>query len=220
MGDRGNSILERRSQERIRESTESVQRVVARCRRMGGRDWCWLLRLCPSSSQLLIVRYFFADQTEDLLSSPVQVKHPFTGVSSERVAKRLASKVGVIALPGSFFSPPFENAEDDSYIRFCESSRFCRSALRLLIRAKRVSQLSQTSLLIFFAKYLRDSRSSIGYGRLCLKTNEISTDCTMVSITSAQREDLAACTRRVLLAKSRQYTVESLAGASQRLLEW
>ncbi|GAA5968566.1 hypothetical protein JCM3765_003513 [Sporobolomyces pararoseus] len=46
------------------------------------------------------------------------VKHPFEGSSSEQVAKMLASKVGVIALPGTFFSPPFKDVKEDRFIRF------------------------------------------------------------------------------------------------------
>ncbi|GAA5873313.1 hypothetical protein JCM16303_001089 [Sporobolomyces ruberrimus] len=48
----------------------------------------------------------------------VYVKHPFEGTPSETVSKMLASKVGVIALPGTFFSPPFKDVKEDRYIRF------------------------------------------------------------------------------------------------------
>ncbi|ORY54484.1 pyridoxal phosphate-dependent transferase [Leucosporidium creatinivorum] len=46
------------------------------------------------------------------------VKHPFSGVSSEVVASRLGQYVGITVLPGTFFSPPFANIDDDRYIRF------------------------------------------------------------------------------------------------------
>ncbi|KAI5477786.1 aspartate aminotransferase [Pseudohyphozyma bogoriensis] len=46
------------------------------------------------------------------------VKHPFPGASSELVASRLGSKVGIVVLPGTFFSKPFEDVNDDRYIRF------------------------------------------------------------------------------------------------------
>ncbi|BGO98388.1 hypothetical protein RTG_00833 [Rhodotorula toruloides ATCC 204091] len=46
------------------------------------------------------------------------VKHPYAGVPSEVVAKRLGEYVGVVVLPGTFFSPPFENVDEDRYIRF------------------------------------------------------------------------------------------------------
>ncbi|GAA5826270.1 hypothetical protein JCM11251_007233 [Rhodosporidiobolus azoricus] len=46
------------------------------------------------------------------------VKHPYPGASSEFVASRLASLVGVVVLPGTFFSPPFESVDDDRFIRF------------------------------------------------------------------------------------------------------
>ncbi|GAA5932065.1 hypothetical protein JCM3775_004231 [Rhodotorula graminis] len=46
------------------------------------------------------------------------VKHPFAGSSSELVASRLGEHVGVVVLPGTFFSPPFANVDDDRYIRF------------------------------------------------------------------------------------------------------
>ncbi|GAA5855373.1 hypothetical protein JCM9279_001702, partial [Rhodotorula babjevae] len=46
------------------------------------------------------------------------VKHPFAGSSSELVAVRLGEHVGVFVLPGTFFSPPFANVDDDRYIRF------------------------------------------------------------------------------------------------------
>lgn len=49
------------------------------------------------------------------------VKHPFPGASSELVASRLGQYVGVTVLPGTFFAPPFENVEDDRYLRFCGS---------------------------------------------------------------------------------------------------
>jgi aspartate/methionine/tyrosine aminotransferase len=49
-----------------------------------------------------------------------QVRHPYPGVGSELVAKRLASIVGVVVLPGSFFNPPFDDIKDDRYLRFCE----------------------------------------------------------------------------------------------------
>jgi aspartate/methionine/tyrosine aminotransferase len=48
-----------------------------------------------------------------------QVRHPFKGASSELVSQRLAEQVGIVTLPGTFFSPPFANPEqDDRYIRF------------------------------------------------------------------------------------------------------
>ncbi|CEQ39352.1 SPOSA6832_00879, partial [Sporobolomyces salmonicolor] len=46
------------------------------------------------------------------------VKHPFPGASSELVASRLGEHVGVVVLPGTFFSPPFADVHDDRYIRF------------------------------------------------------------------------------------------------------
>ncbi|GAA6015675.1 hypothetical protein JCM10207_008168 [Rhodosporidiobolus poonsookiae] len=46
------------------------------------------------------------------------VKHPFPGAPSELVASRLGKHVGVVVLPGTFFSPPFENVNDDRFIRF------------------------------------------------------------------------------------------------------
>ncbi|GAA5914213.1 hypothetical protein JCM6882_004752 [Rhodosporidiobolus microsporus] len=46
------------------------------------------------------------------------VKHPFPGASSELVASRLGALVGVVLLPGTFFSPPFEDVNDDRFIRF------------------------------------------------------------------------------------------------------
>ncbi|TKA57220.1 hypothetical protein B0A53_01176 [Rhodotorula sp. CCFEE 5036] len=47
------------------------------------------------------------------------VRHPFKGASSELVSQRLAEQVGIVTLPGTFFSPPFANPEqDDRYIRF------------------------------------------------------------------------------------------------------
>ncbi|KAK4052052.1 hypothetical protein OIV83_002346 [Microbotryomycetes sp. JL201] len=46
------------------------------------------------------------------------VMHPFERVSSEEVAKELASKVGVVVLPGTFFSPGFEDVDQDRYLRF------------------------------------------------------------------------------------------------------
>ncbi|BGP13189.1 hypothetical protein JCM10213_000231 [Rhodosporidiobolus nylandii] len=46
------------------------------------------------------------------------VKHPFPGASSQLVAQRLAQHVGVVVLPGTFFSPPFADVGDDRYIRF------------------------------------------------------------------------------------------------------
>ncbi|BGP37128.1 hypothetical protein JCM10450v2_001036 [Rhodotorula kratochvilovae] len=46
------------------------------------------------------------------------VKHPFPGAPSQRVAAALGAKVGVVVLPGTFFSPPFDNVEEDRYIRF------------------------------------------------------------------------------------------------------
>ncbi|KAK4700322.1 hypothetical protein P7C70_g5932, partial [Phenoliferia sp. Uapishka_3] len=46
------------------------------------------------------------------------VKHPFIGVSSEKVAASLAEKVGVVVLPGTFFGPKFELIDDDRYLRF------------------------------------------------------------------------------------------------------
>ncbi|GAA5996974.1 uncharacterized protein JCM10292_006121 [Rhodotorula paludigena] len=46
------------------------------------------------------------------------VKHPYPGASSESVASRLAEHVGIVALPGTFFSPPFDNVDDDAFIRF------------------------------------------------------------------------------------------------------
>ncbi|SCV72646.1 BQ2448_4183 [Microbotryum intermedium] len=49
------------------------------------------------------------------------VKHPFKESSSELVASRLGSQVGIVVLPGTFFGPNFENVDDDRYIRFCES---------------------------------------------------------------------------------------------------
>jgi len=85
---------------------------------MGSRDGCRLFRLCSSlslASSPLGAKLMLQQSIE-------QVKHPFTGVSSELVAKRLARKAGVIALPGSFFSPSFKDVNDDAYIRFCESS--------------------------------------------------------------------------------------------------
>ncbi|GAA6062286.1 hypothetical protein JCM10212_004374, partial [Sporobolomyces blumeae] len=46
------------------------------------------------------------------------VKHPYTNVRSEVVSARLARHVGIVTLPGSFFSPPFDNPNDDRFIRF------------------------------------------------------------------------------------------------------
>ncbi|GAA6029926.1 hypothetical protein JCM8097_009172 [Rhodosporidiobolus ruineniae] len=48
------------------------------------------------------------------------VKHPFPAVPSQLVAQRLGEHVGVVVLPGAFFSPPFEGEDvgEDRYIRF------------------------------------------------------------------------------------------------------
>lgn len=54
-----------------------------------------------------------------LTSHDVQVKHPFEGVPSQKVSQYLAARVGIITLPGTFFSPPFDRIDEDRYIRFC-----------------------------------------------------------------------------------------------------
>ena len=41
------------------------------------------------------------------------VKHPFTGIGSAKVAQALATKVGVLTIPGEFFGAGQEN-----YLRF------------------------------------------------------------------------------------------------------
>ncbi|GAA5828231.1 hypothetical protein JCM3770_005411 [Rhodotorula araucariae] len=46
------------------------------------------------------------------------VRHPFAGAPSARVAARLGAQVGVVVLPGTFFSPPFADVQEDRYIRF------------------------------------------------------------------------------------------------------
>ncbi|GAA5857622.1 hypothetical protein JCM8547_004302 [Rhodosporidiobolus lusitaniae] len=46
------------------------------------------------------------------------VKHPFPSFPSQLVAARLGEHVGVVVLPGTFFSPPFEDVGEDRYIRF------------------------------------------------------------------------------------------------------
>ncbi|BGP22076.1 aspartate aminotransferase [Rhodotorula toruloides] len=59
------------------------------------------------------------------------VKHPFAGVPSELVARRLGERVGVVVLPGTFFSPPFENVDEDRYIRFAVAN-VSEETLRLI----------------------------------------------------------------------------------------
>lgn len=78
---------------------------------MGRRDVWGILRLRESVSD-------FTSSTTDCLA---QVRHPYVGVGSELVAKELASLVGVVVLPGSFFNPPFDDIREDHYLRFCES---------------------------------------------------------------------------------------------------
>lgn len=58
--------------------------------------------------------------SQKLIKSRAQVKHPFPGAPSELVAARLGEHAGVIVLPGTFFSPPFADVNEDRYLRFCE----------------------------------------------------------------------------------------------------
>ncbi|KAJ8085607.1 hypothetical protein PM082_004425 [Marasmius tenuissimus] len=44
------------------------------------------------------------------------VRHPFPGIGSEEVCKRLATEIGVVVLPGAFFGITEE--EDDRWVRF------------------------------------------------------------------------------------------------------
>ena len=57
-------------------------------------------------------------QAEPHVRHTTQVRHPFKGASSELVSQRLAEQVGIVTLPGTFFSPPFADTEQDRYIRF------------------------------------------------------------------------------------------------------
>ncbi|GAA5832893.1 hypothetical protein JCM3766R1_007080 [Sporobolomyces carnicolor] len=72
------------------------------------------------------------------------VKHPFQGTSSEHVAKMLASKVGVIALPGTFFSPPFTDVDKDRFIRFSIANVSTETLSRVPPRLTRLNEIWPT----------------------------------------------------------------------------
>ncbi|GAA6008556.1 hypothetical protein JCM11491_003347 [Sporobolomyces phaffii] len=72
------------------------------------------------------------------------VQHPFEGTSSESVARMLASQVGVVALPGTFFSPPFADINEDRYIRFSIANVSTEVLRQVPARLARLNELWPT----------------------------------------------------------------------------
>ncbi|GAA5894730.1 uncharacterized protein JCM6883_002192 [Sporobolomyces salmoneus] len=72
------------------------------------------------------------------------VKHPFEGTSSEEVAKRLASEVGVITLPGTFFSMPFVDVREDRFIRFSIANVSTEILRQVPERLKKLNEIWST----------------------------------------------------------------------------
>ncbi|GAA5978985.1 hypothetical protein JCM10908_002760 [Rhodotorula pacifica] len=72
------------------------------------------------------------------------VKHPFKGASSELVSQRLAEQVGIITLPGTFFSPSFGDLNEDRYIRFSIANVNEATLRRVPARLKKLNELWET----------------------------------------------------------------------------
>ncbi|GAA5860394.1 hypothetical protein JCM3774_000405 [Rhodotorula dairenensis] len=72
------------------------------------------------------------------------VKHPYKGASSELVSQRLAEQVGIITLPGTFFSPPFADIDEDRYIRFSIANVDETTLRRVPARLEKLNQLWET----------------------------------------------------------------------------
>jgi aspartate/methionine/tyrosine aminotransferase len=119
--------------EGVREELEGRQKVFREVVEKEGDGWtvetgggyfAYVRLLLPRSS--VLPRYLARSDAQSSRSfqpffthSAEQVRHPFPSVPSHLVASRLAKHSGVVVLPGTFFSPPFENVDDDRYLRFC-----------------------------------------------------------------------------------------------------
>ncbi|SGY67373.1 BQ5605_C004g02770 [Microbotryum silenes-dioicae] len=69
------------------------------------------------------------------------VKHPFKRSSSELVASRLGSQVGIVVLPGTFFGPEFDNIDDDRYIRFSIANVSIKMLQLVPARLRRLNEI-------------------------------------------------------------------------------
>ncbi|GAA5924066.1 uncharacterized protein JCM15063_005537 [Sporobolomyces koalae] len=73
------------------------------------------------------------------------VKHPFAGTASQVVAQKLAAQVGVVALPGTFFSPPFSDVNEDRYIRFSIANVSLKTLRLVPERLEKLNRLWQST---------------------------------------------------------------------------